>query len=167
MTCELRDGERYATDKEIAEHALNFVNNLTPAGRKSGKIQSTSSSSSTSKPANTATSENIVRISNIPDFKFENKQLGKKLGKHVSDFGGDPSKSEDRAMVVRIINDIALKPEMVVLGDFAGQGSNGSRGNVHFRIKGNDVVVTKTDGTFVTILKNGINNTSLKKALGK
>lgn len=167
LTCELRDGERYATDKEIAEHALNFVNNLTPAGRKSGKIQSTSSSSSTSKPANTATSENIVRISNIPDFKFENKQLGKKLGKHVSDFGGDPSKSEDRAMVVRIINDIALKPEMVVLGDFAGQGSNGSRGNVHFRIKGNDVVVTKTDGTFVTILKNGINNTSLKKALGK
>ncbi|WP_435938681.1 VENN motif pre-toxin domain-containing protein [Moraxella bovoculi] len=167
LTCELRDGERYATDKEIAEHALNFVNNLTPAGRKSGKIQSTSSSSSTSKPANTATSENIVRISNIPDFKFENKQLGKKLGKHVSDFGGDPSKSEDRAMVVRIINDIALKPEMVVLGDFAGQGSNGSRGNVHFRIKGNDVVVTKTDGTFVTILKNGINNTSVKKALGK
>lgn len=43
----------------------------------------------------------------------------------------------------------------------------GRGGNVHFRIKGNDVVVTKTDGTFVTILKNGINNTSVKKALGK
>jgi len=34
-----------------------------------------------------------------------------------------------------------------------------------FRIKGNDVVVTKPDGSFVTILKDGVNNTSVKNAL--
>ena len=35
-----------------------------------------------------------------------------------------------------------------------------------FRIKGNDVVVTKPDGKFVTILKDGVkNNGSVKSAL--
>lgn len=50
---------------------------------------------------------------------------------------------------------------------FTGQGiENGaSRGDVFFRIKGDDVVVTKPDGSFVTILKDGINNTSVKNAL--
>ncbi|MGK0131513.1 hypothetical protein ACR2RM_26890, partial [Pseudomonas aeruginosa] len=40
-----------------------------------------------------------------------------------------------------------------------------TRGDVFFRIKGDDVVVTKPDGTFVTIMKDGINNTSVKNAL--
>lgn len=70
-------------------------------------------------------------------------------------------------MVIQKINDIALNPDKVILGTFDGQGPNGTRGNVHFRIKGRDVVITKTDGTFVTILKNGIDNTSVKAALGK
>lgn len=51
-------------------------------------------------------------------------------------------------------------------GTFAGQGANGARGNVYFRVKGNDVVVTKPNGTFVTILKDGVNqNPSVKSAL--
>lgn len=62
-------------------------------------------------------------------------------------------------------NDIGSNPEKVISGDFAGQGANGARGPVHFRIKGNDVVVTKPNGEFVTILKNGITNTSVKTAL--
>jgi filamentous hemagglutinin len=37
---------------------------------------------------------------------------------------------------------------------------------VFFRIKGSDVVVTKPDGSFVTILKDGVtNNTSVINAL--
>lgn len=38
-------------------------------------------------------------------------------------------------------------------------------GAVQFRIKGNNVVVTKPNGEFVTILKNGVNNTSVRHAL--
>ena len=37
---------------------------------------------------------------------------------------------------------------------------------VQFRIKGDDVVVTSPDGGFVTILKEGTNNTSVRSALG-
>jgi len=100
-------------------------------------------------------------------FSVTNAQLGKKLGKHVEDFGGNASNAVDRQRVLDIINDIGSHPDKVVAGKFAGQGagSGASRGDVFFRIKGNDVVVTKPDGSFVTILKDGINNTSVKNAL--
>lgn len=97
---------------------------------------------------------------------INNRQLGKKLGKHVSDFGGNPANQEDRDMVRNIIEDISNNPDQVIPGTFMGQGVDGTRGPVYFRIKGNDVVVTKLDGTFVTILKDGVtNNTSVKNAL--
>ncbi|WP_317618741.1 VENN motif pre-toxin domain-containing protein, partial [Dickeya oryzae] len=100
-------------------------------------------------------------------FSVTNAQVGKKLGKHVEDFGGNASNAADRQRVLDIINDIGSNPDKVVAGKFAGQGvGNGaSRGDVFFRIKGNDVVVTKPDGSFVTILKDGVNNTSVKSAL--
>ncbi|WP_445374901.1 hypothetical protein ACSLVK_02320 [Photorhabdus tasmaniensis] len=60
---------------------------------------------------------------------------------------------------------IGNNADKTILGVFAGQGPNGTRGDVFFKIKGNDVVVTKPDGTFITILKDGVNNTSVKNAL--
>ena len=101
-------------------------------------------------------------------FSVTNAQLGKKLGKHVEDFGGSPSNPSDRKRVLDIINDIGSNPDKVIPGKFAGQGAGAgaSRGDVFFRIKGNDVVVTKPDGSFITILKDGVkNNTSVKNAL--
>ncbi len=98
-------------------------------------------------------------------FKVDSGQLGKKLGKHVEDFGGSAKNPADRQMVLDKIQDIGNNPEKVIPGKFAGQGSGGTRGDVFFRIKGDDVVVTKPDGTFVTIMKDGINNTSVKNAL--
>ncbi len=100
-------------------------------------------------------------------FKVEStKQLGKKLGRHVEDFGGDPSNPVDRKMVFDRIQDIGSNPEKVIPGLFSGQGAGGVIGDVFFRIKGNDVVVTKLDGSFVTILKDGvIGNTFVKNAL--
>ncbi|WP_174508774.1 DUF637 domain-containing protein [Klebsiella oxytoca] len=99
-------------------------------------------------------------------FKVDNAQLGKKLGKHVEDFGGNPSDAADRKMVLERIMYIGEHPDKVFSGTFAGQGVNGSRGDVIFRIKGSDVVVTKPDGTFVTILKDGVfSNASVKSAL--
>ncbi|WP_426817036.1 hemagglutinin repeat-containing protein [Winslowiella sp. 2C04] len=101
-------------------------------------------------------------------FSVTNAQVGKKLGKHVEDFGGNPSNAADRQRVLGIINDIGSNPEKIIHGKFAGQGigAGASRGDVFFRIKGNDVVVTKPDGSFVTILKDGVtNNTSVINAL--
>ena len=107
--------------------------------------------------------KNIVK--DIPNFVVGKQQLGKKLGEHVQDFGGNPSNIADRQKVIEIIQDIADHPDTVINGTFAGQGQNGARGAVHFRIKGNDVVVTKPSGEFVTILKDGVNNPSVKSAL--
>ena len=55
----------------------------------------------------------------------------------------------------------------MIAGKFArqGVGNGASSGDVFFRIKGNEVVVTKPDGSFITILKDGVNNTSVKNAL--
>lgn len=54
----------------------------------------------------------------------------------------------------------------MIPGSFSGQGGGGVIGDVFFRIKGNDVVVTKPDGSFVTILKGGvIGNTFVTNAL--
>ena len=107
--------------------------------------------------------KNVVK--DIPNFVVGKQQLGKKLGEHVQDFGGNPSNIADRQKVIEIIQDIADHPDTVINGTFAGQGQNGARGAVHFRIKGNDVVVTKPSGEFVTILKDGVNNPSVKSAL--
>ncbi|WP_440784656.1 hypothetical protein ACTACU_00025 [Pseudomonas syringae] len=97
---------------------------------------------------------------------MDSKQLGKKLGKHVEDFGGNAASPTDRKMVLDKIHDIGSNTEKVIPGTFAGQGANGARGDVLFRVKGDDVVVTKPDGTFVTILKDGMTqNTSVRNAL--
>ena len=97
--------------------------------------------------------------------KIDSPQLGKKLGKHVEDFGGNPANAADRQMVLNKINDIANHPDKVIPGTFSGQGVGGVRGDVIFNIKGSDVVITKLDGTFVTIMKDGVNNTSVQNAL--
>ncbi|BBA35859.1 type VI secretion protein VgrG1 [Methylocaldum marinum] len=84
-------------------------------------------------------------------------QLGKKLGKHVRDFGGNPANAADRQRVIDRISDIANNPDRVVPGTFRGQGANGDRGPVNFMIQGRDVLVATPEGKFVTILKDGIN----------
>ena len=71
-------------------------------------------------------------------FSVTNTQLGKKLGKHVEDFGGDASNAADRQRVLDIINDIGSHPDKVIAGKFAGQGDGvgASRGDVFFQNKG-------------------------------
>ncbi|WP_445493978.1 hypothetical protein [Photorhabdus sp. SF281] len=115
------------------------------------------------KPGTTSLPSNGVGAGSV--FKVDDVQLGKKLGKHVEDFGGNASNATDRKMLLDKINDIGNNADKTIPGVFAGQGPNGTRGGVFFKIKGNDVVVTKPDGTFVTILKDGVNNTSVKNAL--
>lgn len=107
----------------------------------------------------------VLSATEIPAFTVDKAQLGKKLGKHVQDFGGDVTKEADRVRVTNLINEIGSNPEKVITGTFAGQGANGTRGAVHFRIKDNDVVVTKPNGEFVTVLKDSIYNTSVETAL--
>ena len=102
--------------------------------------------------------------------KMSEKQFGKKVGKHAEDFGLDPSSSESRDFVRNKANEIFEKPTEIREGIFRGQGTllpNGSNaaGKVRFYIQGRDVVMTDMNNNFITIMKDGINNIYVNKAI--
>ena len=92
-------------------------------------------------------------------FASKEKQFGKKVGKHAYAFGLDPSIPEDRIKFQRIIDNIMDKPDEIRVGDWRSQ-----TGDVLFFIQGENVVVTKQNKEFVTILKGGITNARVKRA---
>jgi hypothetical protein len=88
----------------------------------------------------------------------DDKQFGKKIGKHAKDYGLDPANPADRSKMSRIIDDIISNNDEVVKGSWRGQD-----GVADFYIKGSDVVVVNK-GKFVTILKGGVENARVKNA---
>ena len=86
------------------------------------------------------------------------EQFGKKIGKHGSEWGLDPSSSLDRSEFYSIIKNVLDSYDEIRSGFWRGQGEN-----CLFYIKDEDVVITK-DNNFVTILKDGINNARVKNA---
>ena len=89
-----------------------------------------------------------------------NKQFGKKVGKHALDWELDAANSDDRKKLENIIDDIYLHHDVPVkIGKWRGQTED-----VLFYIKGEDVVITKQNGEFVTILKGGKSNGRVKDA---
>jgi filamentous hemagglutinin len=85
--------------------------------------------------------------------------LGRKIGKHAADFRLDPANPVHRAQLRHLIAEIHTSPDRVVEGIFRGQGA------VKFFIKGDDVVVTTPTEDFVTILKGGVHNPAVRRAL--
>lgn len=98
----------------------------------------------------------------IQFFASRDKQYGKKIGKHARDFGLDPSKPEDREKVKAIISDIIDNHDVVKIGFWRGQTED-----VLFYIKGNDVVICKQNGEFVTVMGGGADNARVKNARNK
>ena len=91
--------------------------------------------------------------------KMDDGQFGTKIGKHMRDYGRDPSKERDRDWLRGYILDIYTNPTEIRDGTFAGQGEmqdtgSHARGPVWFYAKGSDVVVVDKDDNFVTILKD-------------
>ncbi len=93
--------------------------------------------------------------------RISDRQFGRKIAKHAADYGLEPNNPIHRAQLRHIIEQIGTFPDAIVEGTFRGQG------RVKFFIKGKDVVVTTLSNEFVTILKDGINNLSVRRALGK
>lgn len=92
-------------------------------------------------------------------FSVADKQFGKKVGKHATDFGLDASSEEDRTMFYVIIQEVLDNATEQRVGAWRGQANE-----VIFHIKGDDVVITSQSGEFITILKGGINNARVKNA---
>ncbi|MCL2772351.1 MAG: hypothetical protein FWD71_03285 [Oscillospiraceae bacterium] len=101
----------------------------------------------------------------INPIKISDKQLGKKVGKHATDYGLNPTDPASRNWIKNKINDIFNSPDEIREGTFSGQGNiltsgSNARGDVKFYIQGNDVVITDMNNNFATILKDRINNQS-------
>ena len=102
-------------------------------------------------------------------FSLADNQFGHKVGRHATEHGFDMKTSSGRESFKKFIYEIAKRPDELRVGTFNGQGirqgANHARGSVLFRIKGNNVVVTPPEGEFITILKNGLTNPSVKKGI--
>jgi len=170
------DGKAFYEAESTADYAWATAG-LIPVVKIVGKV--TKATHKATKGAKNATpialksnenSENVKKAlpkPSEPTFSLivDTKQQGKKLGKHVQDFGGNPANPADREMVMNKIYDIAQNPDRIVRGTFSWQGISGVRGEVIFRVNNNDVV-TKENGEFITILKDGVTqNPSVKSAL--
>lgn len=92
-------------------------------------------------------------------FASKEKQFGKKVGKHARDFDLNPSDESDREKFQSIIRNIIDNYDEMRIGEWRGQNED-----VLFYVKGKDVVITKQNGEFVTVLKGGITNARVKKA---
>ena len=102
---------------------------------------------------------NALTNNNNSDIIMSGKQFGKKIGKHAEDYGLDASKEADRQKMKDIINNIHNNKDEIRVGSFCGQPND-----VNFFIKGDDVVICKPSGEFVTIMKGGVNNEWVKNA---
>jgi hypothetical protein len=97
-----------------------------------------------------------TRPESAPEVKVDSRQFGQKVGYHAKDYGLDKTNPADRAWIRGHIDEIGQNPDEVRQGNWNPEGG-GATDDYFFR-RGEDVVVTKSDGTFVTILKGGINN---------
>ena len=99
------------------------------------------------------------KVENSSIIKVSDKQFGKKIGKHTKEYGLNPRSTKDRQIMRHTILDIVENASEVRSGEWRGQA-----GEILFYIKGQDVVVAKEGGEFVTILKGGIDNVRVKNA---
>jgi hypothetical protein len=101
--------------------------------------------------------------------KIDSVQFGAKSGRHMREFGRDPSKDSDRQWLVDYIKQIYADPKQIREGTFSGQGEqlpqgSHARGVVWFYANADDVVITDREDNYVTILKGGVLNTSFLQA---
>lgn len=78
------------------------------------------------------------------------------MGKHAQDFGLSPAEQADRQWVQQHVEDIVQNPSETRQGAWNPNGGGGT--DYWFFRQGSDVVITRADGTFVTVLQNGSTN---------
>lgn len=94
---------------------------------------------------------------------FTDKQVGKKAGKHMAEWGLNPSQPEDRQRFVDIANEICNNADEVRMVQWNKDEKTGKRTvEVKAYIKGDDVVLIDVDGKYITTMKNGIHNSRVK-----
>ncbi|MCG8419718.1 MAG: hypothetical protein MJE77_17435, partial [Proteobacteria bacterium] len=85
----------------------------------------------------------------LPGVKMSGKQFGKKWGKHASDYGLDPSDAASRSWFKDRIRRVASDYDEVRQGPWYPNAGGGS--DYLFYRSGNDLLITKPNGNFVTM----------------
>lgn len=94
---------------------------------------------------------------------ISDKQLGHKAGRHMQEWGLNPSSAEDRAKFVEITINIQANAQEVRRVEWLHDPETGRRTvEVNCYILGNDVVLVKDDGEYLTTMFGGINNGRVK-----
>lgn len=84
-----------------------------------------------------------------PPLSIPKSQFGTKWGKHASDYGLDAGDSAARAARMSRIRDVHLNPDEVRLGQY------GVYDEAFMFRQGEDLLITRTDGTFVSMYPGG------------
>lgn len=84
-----------------------------------------------------------------PPMRVDSGQLGTKWGKHASDYGYHPSDADKRNWYRERIDEVRSSPDEVRQGPYNPDG--GGSGDFFFFRKGNDLLITKANGEFVTM----------------
>ena len=86
---------------------------------------------------------------NRPQLSVNEKQFGKKWGKHAQDYSLDPADGSSRTQFRDRMNTIHAEPDEVRQGPWNPRSGGGD--DYLFYRKGKDLLVTKADGEFVTM----------------
>lgn len=94
---------------------------------------------------------------------ISDKQLGHKAGKHMNEWGLNVSSAEDRARFIEITKNIRANAQEVRRVQWLHDPETGRRTvEVNGYILGEDVVLVKDDGEYITTMRGGINNGRVK-----
>lgn len=91
-----------------------------------------------------------------PELRIDDQQFGTKVRKHMRDFGRDPADPEAQKWLRDYIEDIRSNPDEVRRGNYHPNTGGGT--DYWFYRQGDDVIILKENGDFVTIFKNGIDS---------
>jgi hypothetical protein len=95
------------------------------------------------------TGSDLPTRSELPPFNISPSQFGKKWGKHSHDYGLDPADPASRQWFQNRAAEVHDSPDDVRVGPYNPNGGGGSD-YVFFR-QGNDLVIMKPNGDFVTM----------------
>jgi hypothetical protein len=95
----------------------------------------------------------------LPSVVVSDKQFGKKNKRHMKEFDLDVSNADDREIYRQMIFSFRKYYDEVRIGDWSGQPEE-----VLFYIKGEDVLICKQNGDYITLFKGGIRNARVKNA---
>ncbi|MFT2018343.1 hypothetical protein ACMA1D_21260 [Streptomyces sp. 796.1] len=84
-----------------------------------------------------------------PSLTINEKQFGKKWGRHAQDYGLDPSDASARTWFRTHLANVRNEPDEIRRGPYNPQGGGGE--DYFFYRQGKDLVITKPTGEFVTM----------------